>query len=279
MEERIKYSYWIIIEIMTVIICANLPTMPALVHVIKRTISKALSPSPSTALPPPPPRFHHLHPYALPLYGNTSSHAFSTNPKSGRRSSNISKWRWTGLFNHTNPHLHSPTATTTTTATSLSSPPMREKIRQSRDTLVSLGKVTDGKDSSSKSIITSAPAQETEMANNPTNDANCTFYISRVAPSEYQSSMRSNEEATGPGGGAAGGDNGGAAVTATISSPASSSSSASSHHRDRSGSNVGFQGVNHSGAGAGAGAVDGAGPDSIGVIYRTDEFTVERSVA
>lgn len=35
MARRIKYTYWAVIEVTTVIICANLPTMPVLVHNIE----------------------------------------------------------------------------------------------------------------------------------------------------------------------------------------------------------------------------------------------------
>ena len=42
MSHRIKYIYWAIVEVTTLIICANLPTMPVLVHNFKpllRTIN------------------------------------------------------------------------------------------------------------------------------------------------------------------------------------------------------------------------------------------------
>lgn len=45
-EHRINYAYWAIIEIMTVIICANLPAMPALIRRGRRDLS-TVSPSSS----------------------------------------------------------------------------------------------------------------------------------------------------------------------------------------------------------------------------------------
>ena len=218
-EERITYSYWIIIEMMTVIICANLPTMPALVHATKRTVSEKMTlPSQyynstsSSALPSSPPRFHHLHPYALPLYGgNTSSHAFSTNTKSSHRSSTFSKRRWVQLFGHSpNPQQQNSsypatvaTATIATTATTATAPtassPIREKVRHSRETLVSLGRGADVKDYSSKSIVTASPAREIETAasggrdSSSVSDANSrTFYISRTTSAEDRPSVESN---------------------------------------------------------------------------------------
>ena len=218
-EERITYSYWIIIEMMTVIICANLPTMPALVHATKRTVSEKMTlPSQyynstsSSALPSSPPRFHHLHPYALPLYGgNTSSHAFSTNTKSSHRSSTCSKRRWVQLFGHSpNPQQQNSsypatvaTATIATTATTATAPtassPIREKVRHSRETLVSLGRGADVKDYSSKSIVTASPAREIETAasggrdSSSVSDANSrTFYISRTTSAEDRPSVESS---------------------------------------------------------------------------------------
>ena len=44
-EHRINYAYWAIIELMTVIICANLPAMPALIRRGKRNLSKVSPPS------------------------------------------------------------------------------------------------------------------------------------------------------------------------------------------------------------------------------------------
>lgn len=244
MQERIKYALWITIEIMTVVICANLPTMPALLWVLKRTVVKPFSSKPLSSSPTP--HLHNPYPYPLPFYGNTSSHAFSTSQKTSisvDSKSSRRKGRWSWLSNLTT-RLH-PSFKDTSAG---------EKMPQSRDNLITRTRLTEGKDS-----ISFAATKEIEMASeNKTINHSSSSQPHGTESLERQQIRNSTEEV----------DLGVAAVVSP-KSPTSSSSSASSCHRDV----VGSSGAsNHHG-------VSGAGGAAGGVIYVTDEVAVERTAA
>lgn len=243
MQQRIIYSLWVTVEIMTVVICANLPTMPALLWVMKRVITKMFSSKPSSLSPPP--HLHNPYPYPLPFYGNTSSHAFSTSQKtsvSADSKSSSGKGRWSWLSNLTT-RLHPNFKDTSA----------RDKMPQSRDNLVARTRMTEGKDS-----ISLTATQEIEMIQgNKTINPSSSSNLHRAASLEHQQSRNSAEEVD--------------LEAVSPKSLMSSSSSASSCRRDM----VGLAGAssNHHGvSGVGGGTADG-------VIYVTDEVAVERTAA